>query len=186
MHEINLVCDHLKNTEIKLVTNLEPPELSLYAFKPVWRTIFETLWGKLQNLLGMKLTTGVTLLLLSAVDNDIYIFLCHMCWLWNQLNQRTFVILVIGLPVQLNGISKKLYWKTMVLLGFSEGGQIPATLSLPWETLRHKLSKVGIIKFGKPSWIHQNYFWNSLRQTSKLIWNEVNNWSNFTASFSSR
>ena len=120
VHEINLVCDHLKNMKIKLVTNLEPPELSLYAFKPVWITIFETLWGKLQNLLGMKLTTGVTLLLLSAVDNDFF-FLCHRCWLWNQLNQRTFVILVIGLPVQLNGMSKKLSWKTMVLLGFSEG-----------------------------------------------------------------
>ena len=74
VHEVDLVCDHLKNTKIKLVTNLEFPELSLYAFKRVCSTILETLWSKLQNLLGMKLTIGVTLLLLSAVDNDIYTF----------------------------------------------------------------------------------------------------------------
>ena len=30
-------------------------------------------------------------------------------------------MLVIGLPVQLNGILKKLSWKTIVLLEFSEG-----------------------------------------------------------------
>ena len=122
VHEVDLVCDHLKNAKINLTTNPESPELSLYALKPVCRTIFETFWGKLQNLLGMKLTTGVTLLLLSAVDNDLYIFFsCHRCSLWNQLNQRKFVILVIGLPVQLKGISKKLSWKTIVLLEFSEG-----------------------------------------------------------------
>ena len=32
----------------------------------------------------------------------------------------------------------------------------------------------------------QNYFRNSLRQNSKLTWNEVDNWCNLTASFSSR
>ena len=37
-----------------------------------------------------------------------------------------------------------------------------------------------------PTWIQQNYFWNSLRQTSKFIWNEVDNWFNFTVSFRSR
>ena len=61
------------------------------------------------------------------------------------------VILVLGLPVELNGISKKLSWKTMALLEFSEEGQIPATLSPPWETRGLMLSKVGIIKFGNPS-----------------------------------
>ena len=85
------------------------------------RTIFETLWGKLQNFIGMKLTTVVTLLLLSVVDNEILFFSCHTCWLWNYLNQRTFVILVIGLSAQLNGISKKLSEKTIFLLEFSEG-----------------------------------------------------------------
>ena len=74
VYEIDLICDHLNNTKRKLVTNLESPELSLYAFKPVCRTILETLWGKLQNLLGMKLTTGLTLLLLSAADNDFFFF----------------------------------------------------------------------------------------------------------------
>ena len=38
------------------------------------RTIFETLWGKLQNLLEIKLTTGITLLLLSAVDIDVFVY----------------------------------------------------------------------------------------------------------------
>ena len=72
VHGIDLVCDHLKNTKRTLVTNLESPELSLYAFKSVCRTILETLWGKLQNFRGIKLTTGVTFLLLSAVDNDFF------------------------------------------------------------------------------------------------------------------
>ena len=84
VHEIDLVCNHLKNTKRELVTNLESPELSLYAFKPVCRTILETLWGKFQNLLGMKLTTDATLLPLSPVDNDIFVyFLCYKCGLWN-------------------------------------------------------------------------------------------------------
>ena len=61
----------------------KPRIFSLYAFKAVCITIFETLWGNLQNLLGMKLTTGVTLLILPAIDKDIYIFSCHTCWLWN-------------------------------------------------------------------------------------------------------
>ena len=82
--------------------------------------IFETLWGKLQNLLGIKLTSGETLLTLPAVDKDIYIFSCHRCWLWNYLNQRTFVTLVIGLLIQLNAIAKKRSWKRMVLLQFSD------------------------------------------------------------------
>ena len=43
LHEIDLVCDLLKNTKRKLVTNLESPELSLNAFKPVCRIILETL-----------------------------------------------------------------------------------------------------------------------------------------------
>ena len=65
-------------------------------------------------------------------------------------------------------------------------GWIPVTLSPLWETLELMLSKFGIIKFDNPLWVHQNYFWNSLRQTSKFIWNEVDNWSNFSVSFSCR
>ena len=43
VHEIDFVCDHLKNTKRKLVTNVESPEVSLYAFKSVHRTILEIL-----------------------------------------------------------------------------------------------------------------------------------------------
>ena len=70
----------------KLVTNLESPELSLYAFKAVCRPIFETLWGKLQNLLAMKFTTGVTLLLLSAVDNNVFIYFFHVTGVDYEIN----------------------------------------------------------------------------------------------------
>ena len=76
----------------------------------------------------------------------------------------------------------------MVLLEFSERRFIPATLSplLDSINLGLMLSKIDIIKFGNPSWIHQNYFWNSLRQTSKFTWNEIDNWCNFAASFMSQ
>ena len=43
-----------------LFTKRKCPELSLYTFKAVWRIIFKTPWGKLQNLLGIKLTSDVT------------------------------------------------------------------------------------------------------------------------------
>ena len=36
------------------------------------RATFETPWGKVQNLLGIKLTTDVTSLLLSAVNNFFF------------------------------------------------------------------------------------------------------------------
>ena len=137
------------------------------------KIIFETLWGKLQNLLGIKLTSGETLLTLPAVDKDIYIFSCHRCWLWNYLNQRTFVTLVIGLLVQLNAIAKKLSWKTMVLLQFSEGRMDSCYSVTTLEPLGLMLRKVGIIKFGNPLWIHEKCFWNYLRQTSKFTWKDV-------------
>ena len=84
VHEIDLVCDHLHHTKGLLITNWEPSELSLYKFKPVWRITFETLWDKLQNLLGMKLTINVILLFLSAVNNNviIYFFYVRRCRLW--------------------------------------------------------------------------------------------------------
>ena len=107
VHEIGLVSDHL-------VTNQESLELFLYTFKPMCRTTFETPWGKVQNLLGMKLKTDVTLLFLSAVNNIYILFLFHRCGLWNKLNQRIFVMSVIRLPVQLKWISKKLSWEMIV------------------------------------------------------------------------
>ena len=74
VHEIDLVSDHLEYTIRLLVTNQESPELSLYTFKRVCRTTFQKAWGKLSNLLGMKLTTDITWLFLSAVNTDIFIF----------------------------------------------------------------------------------------------------------------
>ena len=66
----------------------EPPKLSLYTFKPVWIATFKTPWGKLKNLLGMKLTTDIILLSLPSVNNGIFVYFwsCR-CGLWNQLNQ---------------------------------------------------------------------------------------------------
>ena len=40
VHEVHLVCDHLYNIKRLWVTNREPPELSQYRFKRVWRTTF--------------------------------------------------------------------------------------------------------------------------------------------------
>ena len=59
-------------------------KISQYTFKPVCRTTLETPWDKLQNLLGTKLTTDITLLFFPVEDNDIFVyFLCHRCGLWN-------------------------------------------------------------------------------------------------------
>ena len=58
-------------------------------------------------------------------------------------------------------IKRSITWRIFSLV---REGRIPVTLSPLWETLGFMLIKVGIIKFGNPSWIHQDYFWNSLRQ----------------------
>ena len=56
----------------------------------MWRVTFETIWGELKKLVGMKLTTNVTWLFLPAVNNNIILyFLCHRCRLWNQFNPST-------------------------------------------------------------------------------------------------
>ena len=57
-----------------LVTNQESSELFLYTFKPVCRTSSEAPRGKLPIFLGMKLTTNVTLLFLSALNNDTFVY----------------------------------------------------------------------------------------------------------------
>ena len=106
VHELDLVYHHLYHTNRFLVTNQEPTELCIYTIKPVSRTSFETSWGKLQNLLGMKLTNDIILLLLSVVDDFIFVhFLRHTCWNW--LNQWICFVVVIGLPVQLKWILEK-------------------------------------------------------------------------------
>ena len=60
-------------------------KVGIIEFGNSTRTTFETSWGKLRNLFGMKLTTDVPLLFLSAVDNNsIFVyFLCHKYGLWN-------------------------------------------------------------------------------------------------------
>ena len=87
VHKIDLVCEiailFIAHQEI-LVTNWEPTELFLYTFKPACRTTFESLWERLQSLLGTMLTTDVTILCLSTLDNDIFAyFLCYNYGLWN-------------------------------------------------------------------------------------------------------
>ena len=57
-----------------VVTNQESSELFLYTFKPVCRTSSKAPRGKLPNLLGIKLTTNVTLIFLSAVNNDTFVY----------------------------------------------------------------------------------------------------------------
>ena len=86
VHEIDLVCDLVilfiadhKSVSFKLRMYC----VFFYTFKRVCRTTFETLCERLENLHVMKLTTDITLLFLSAVDNDIFIyFLCHRSWRW--------------------------------------------------------------------------------------------------------
>ena len=90
------------------------------------------------------------------------------------------VYIVNGLQWEIN---RPITWR---ILNLVREWRIPVTLFPHLETLGLMLRKVGIIKFGNPSWIHQNYFGNSLRQTSKFVWNEVDNWCNFTVCFSSR
>ena len=46
----------------------------LHTFKPMCRTTFKTPWSKVQNLLEIKLTTNVTLLFLSIVNNLCFFF----------------------------------------------------------------------------------------------------------------
>ena len=43
VQEIDLICWQLYQTKRLFVLNQEPPELSLYIFKPVHRAIFKTL-----------------------------------------------------------------------------------------------------------------------------------------------
>ena len=146
----------------------------------------------------MKLTTDITWLLLSAVDNDVFIyFLCHMIFFMTLTESKNICYISdrVACSVELNiketflgnnGFSANVYianelqseikrsitWRLFYLV---REGRIPATLSPFWKTLGLMLIKLGIIKFGYASWIHQDYFWNSLWQTLKFIWNEVDN-----------
>ena len=84
-----------------------------FCFKLVLKqNFFRNFWGKLQNLLGMKLTTDLTLLFISVT----YLFIFCVAPLDYQINwiKKIFLALVVGLPVQLNWISKKPSWEMMV------------------------------------------------------------------------
>ena len=72
MDAVHLVCDYI--TLRDWVTNQEPPELSLYTFKPVWRTTHKTPCNKLQNKLGMKLTTDVILMFLPSMNDGVFAY----------------------------------------------------------------------------------------------------------------
>ena len=152
------------------VTNLESRERSLYSFK----TVHNYFWNSLRQ--TSKSTWKEADIWCNFTDSSsnreryIHFFSCYRCWLGNYLNERTFVILVIGLPVQLNAIAKKLSWKTTVLPEFSEGRMdscyCATTLGTPWTHVKQGW-------YGNPSWIHQKWFWNYLRQTSKFTWKDV-------------
>ena len=89
-----------RKTNRLLVTNREPPEVSLCKFKLVSRTTVETFWGKFQNLLRMQVKTDVTLLFVSAVNNDIFVY-----QIWTiKLTQSKNIFCMSGreLHVQLN------------------------------------------------------------------------------------
>ena len=90
VHEIGLACDHQE----MLITNQESLELFfLYTFKPMCRTTLETPWSKVQNLLGMKFTTDVTLLFLSTVINICICFFFYVTGADNELNWITEYLL---------------------------------------------------------------------------------------------
>ena len=156
VHEIDLICIQLAHKK-PLVTKQEPLQVSVYAFKPLCRTTFKAPWGKHQNLIKMMLATDVTLLFLSAVNNDILVyFLCYWCELCNQLNQQIFVILVIRCSYNqskyqrtlhgkqrflanvylVNGMQSENKWNYLTNLVFSEGRTDSCysfpTLQNPW------------------------------------------------------
>ena len=85
VHEIDLVCDLV----ILFIVDHKSASFKLrmywvffYTFKPVCWTTFKTLCEGLENLHVMKLTTNVTLLYLSALDN--YILVIFMSQLWTM------------------------------------------------------------------------------------------------------
>ena len=58
------------------------------------RTTFETPWGKVKNLLGMKLTADVTLLFVSVLNN-MYLFCFLMSFVWTiKLTESTNICYV--------------------------------------------------------------------------------------------
>ena len=130
VHQIDLVCDfvilfiaHHKSVSFKLTIY----RVFFYTLKPVCRTIFETLWktskftcNEVDNWRNFTVSVRIR-------KSYICLFLCHKYGLWNQLNQQIFVILVIGLPLQLKWIPKKSSWKIMFSRRMEPKNKIPST-----------------------------------------------------------
>ena len=142
------------------------------------RTAFETPWGKFRNLLGMMLTTDLTLLPLSAVDNDIFAyFFMSQVWtmkLTESINicydsVRVFRTIKLNIKETFMGNdgSLKIFvlWldcsqriKDLLLDKFSIFSGKDVFLLL-WETHEPILSRVDIVKFGNPSSFDLWNFW---------------------------
>ena len=125
-------------------------------------------WTYFKQGLGYKvlqsiMTTSVTLVLLSAEDNDFFLMSQVLTMKLTESANICYISDRVSCTIKQN--SKENFLENNGLLEFSEGRFIPATLSplLDSFTLGLMLSKIDIIKFGNPSWIHQNCFWNSLR-----------------------
>ena len=71
----------------KVNDNVKKPDESLIG--QCEHNTFETPWDKLQNVLGMKLATDVTLLILSVADSDIFVYF-FMSQVWTiKLTEST-------------------------------------------------------------------------------------------------
>ena len=71
----------------KVNDNVKQPDESLIG--QCEHNTFGTSWEKLQNLLGMKLATDVTLLFLSVADSDIFVYF-FMSQVWTmKLSEST-------------------------------------------------------------------------------------------------
>ena len=99
--------------------------------------------GKLQNLLGMKLTTSVNLLLLSAVDNDIFIFFLSQVLTMKLTESMNICYISDRVACTIKRNIKEISWKTIVLLELSE-----------WRTN----SCCSITTLGNP-WAHVKQSW---------------------------
>ena len=68
---MDLVCVHCWHIKKLFVTKPEPSKLSVYKFNPVYRT---SLVAEGKNLLELELTVDIIALVLSSVNNDLFIF----------------------------------------------------------------------------------------------------------------
>ena len=110
--------------------------------------------GLAYKVLLSTMTTGVTLLLLSAVDNDTFFLFLMSQVLTMKLTELTNICYIsdrVACTIKQN--IKETFRKTMVLLEFSEKrtDSCYSINTLDSITLGIMLSKISIIKFGNPS-----------------------------------